>query len=206
MSNYDDIHFESRNAIDNVFNLDDNSKNAIGRLWTLYMEANDDSILIADQQLQNFLNSLQQYIGQPQTMLQVINEEIDEVNLRIVHNNEIFHGGFSLKRRKTGKKRKRGAMKTSRKTSRKKRKRRKTIKGGKDITPYSLNQSSLYNGNTQQELAMRRQQLEMLRQQQLEMLRRRQQQAIGRQVPIQADPDGVIQQQQDIGNFFDGLR
>jgi hypothetical protein len=64
----------------------------------------------------------------------------------------------------------------------------------------------LYNGNTQQELAMRRQQLEMLRQQQLEMLRRRQQQAIGRQVPIQADPDGVIQQQQDIGNFFDGLR
>ena len=120
-SNYDSIPFESQNAIDTVFNLDDNSKNAIGRLWTLYMEANNDSILIADQQLQNFLNSLQQYIGQPQTMLQVINEEIDEVNLRIVHeDNDIFHGGFSLKRRKTGKKRKRGA----RKTSRKKRKRR----------------------------------------------------------------------------------
>ena len=120
-SNYDSIPFESQNAIDTVFNLDDNSKNAIGRLWTLYMEANNDSILIADQQLQNFLNSLQQYIGQPQTMLQVINEEIDEVNLRIVHeDNDIFHGGFSLKRRKTGKKRKRGTMKTSRK----KRKRR----------------------------------------------------------------------------------
>jgi lipopolysaccharide assembly outer membrane protein LptD (OstA) len=201
MSNYDSIHFESQNAIDTVFNLDDNSKNAIGRLWTLYMEANNGSIEIADQQLQNFLNTLQQYIGQPQTMLQVINEEIDEVNLRIVHDNEIFHGGFSLKRRKTGKKRKRGAMKTSRKTSRKKRKMRKTIKGGKDITPYSLNQPSLYNGNTQQELAMRRQQ-----QQQLEMLRRQQQQAIRRQVPIQADPDGVRRQQQDIGNFFDGLR
>jgi len=56
----------------------------------------------------------------------------------------------------------------------------------------------LYNGNTQQELAMRRQQLEMLR--------RQQQQAIGRQVPIQADPDGVRRQQQDIGNFFHGLR
>ena len=122
MSDYDSIPFESQNAIDTVLNLDDNSKNAIGRLWTLYMEANNDSILIADQQLQNFLNSLQQYIGQPQTMLQVINEEIDEVNLRIVHeDNDIFHGGFSLKRRKTGKKRKRGA----RKTSRKKRKRRK---------------------------------------------------------------------------------
>ena len=120
-SNYDSIPFESQNAIDTVFNLDDNSKNAIGRLWTLYMEANNDSILIADQQLQNFLNSLQQYIGQPQTMLQVINEEIDEVNLRIVHeDNDIFHGGFSLKRRKTGKKRKRSTMKTSRK----KRKRR----------------------------------------------------------------------------------
>jgi hypothetical protein len=59
----------------------------------------------------------------------------------------------------------------------------------------------LYNGNTQQELDMRRQQ-----QQQLEMLRRQQQQAIRRQVPIQADPDGVRRQQQDIGNFFDGLR
>lgn len=205
MSNYDDIPFESQNAIDTVFNLDDNSKNAIGRLWTLYMEANDDSILIADQQLQNFLNSLQQYIGQPQTILQVINEEIDEVNLRIVHDNDIFHGGFSLKRRKTGKKRKRGAMKTSRKTSRKttrkKRKRRKTIKGGKDITPYSLNQPSLYNGNTQQ-------QIEMMRQQQLEMMRRQQQQLemMRRQVPIQADPDGVRRQQEDIGRFLDGLR
>ena len=62
-SNYDSIPFESQNAIDTVFNLDDNSKNAIGRLWRLYMDANDDSMLIADQQLQNFLNSLQQYIG-----------------------------------------------------------------------------------------------------------------------------------------------
>ena len=201
MSDYDSIPFESQNAIDTVFNLDDNSKNAIGRLWTLYMAANNNSMLIADQQLENFLNSLQQYIGQPQTILQVINQEIDEVNLRIVHDNEIFHGGFSLKRRKTGKKRKRGAMKTSRKTSRKKRKRRKTIKGGKDITTYSLNQPSLYNGNTQQELAMRRQQLEMLRRQQ-----QQQQQAIRRQVPIQADPNGLRQQQQDIGRFFDGLR
>lgn len=119
-SNYDSIPTDTRNAIDNFLNLDDNSKNAIGRLWRLYMEVNNNSILIADQQLQNFLNSLQQYIGQPQTMLQVINDEIDEVNLRIVHDNDIFHGGFSLKRRKTGKKRKRGTMKTSRK----KRKRR----------------------------------------------------------------------------------
>ena len=121
MSNYDEIPFESQHVIDTVFNLDDNSKNAIGRLWTLYMSANNGSMLIADQQLENFLNSLQQYIGQPQTILQVINQEIDEVNLRIVHeDNDIFHGGFSLKRRKTGKKRKRGTTKTSRK----KRKRR----------------------------------------------------------------------------------
>jgi hypothetical protein len=47
---------------------------------------------------------------------------------------------------------------------------------------------------------MRRQQLEMLRRQQ------QQQQAIRRQVPIQADPNGLRQQQQDIGRFFDGLR
>ena len=123
-SNYDSIPTDIRNAIDNFLNLDDNSKNAIGRLWRLYMEANNNSILIANQQLENFLNSLQQYVGQPQTMSQVINDEIAMLNLRIVHDNDIFHGGFSLKRRKTGKKRKRGAMKTSRKTSRKKRKRR----------------------------------------------------------------------------------
>ncbi len=120
MSNYDSIPEITRNDIDNVLNLDDNNKNAIGRLWRLYMEVNNNSILIADQQLQNFLNTLQQYIGQPQTMLQVINEQIDILNLRIVHDNDIFHGGFSLKRRKTGKKRKRA----TRKTSRKKRKRR----------------------------------------------------------------------------------
>lgn len=119
-SNYDSIPTDIRNAIDNFLNLDDNSKNAIGRLWRLYMEANNNSILIANQQLENFLNSLQQYVGQPQTMSQVINDEIAMLNLRIVHDNDIFHGGFSLKRRKTGKKRKRGTMKTSRK----KRKRR----------------------------------------------------------------------------------
>lgn len=196
MSDYDSIPFESQNVIDTVFNLDDNSKNAIGRLWTLYMAANNNSMLIADQQLENFLNSLQQYIGQPQTILQVINQEIDEVNLRIVHDNEIFHGGFSLKRRKTGKKRKGVLWKQVGKQVEKK-KRRKTIKGGKDITTYSLNQPSLYNGNTQQELAMRRQQLEMLRRQQ-----QQQQQAIRRQVPIQADPNGLRQQQQDIGRFL----
>ena len=120
-SNYDSIPTDIRNAIDNFLNLDDNSKNAIGRLWRLYMEANNNSILIANQQLENFLNSLQQYVGQPQTMSQVINDEIVMLNLRIVHeDNDIFHGGFSLKRRKTGKKRKRYTMKTSRK----KRKRR----------------------------------------------------------------------------------
>jgi hypothetical protein len=118
-SNYESIPVDTRTAIDNFLNLDDNSKNAIGRLWRLYMEANNNIILIANQQLENFLNSLQQYVGQPQTMSQVINDEIAMLNLRIVHDNDIFHGGFSLKRRKTGKKRKRGAMKTSRKTSRK---------------------------------------------------------------------------------------
>jgi hypothetical protein len=197
MSNYESIPTDTRNAIDYYLNLDDNSKNDIGRLWRLYMEVNNNSILISNQQLENFLNSLQQYVGQPQIISQRIDDEIAILNLRIVHDNDIFHGGFSLKKRKTGKKRKR----ITTKTSRKKRKRRKTIKGGKDITPYSLNQPSLYNGNTQQELDMRRQQ-----QQQLEMLRRQQQQAIRRQVPIQADPDGVRRQQQDIGNFFDGLR
>ena len=41
MSNYDEIPFESQHVIDTVFNLDDNSKNAIGMLWTLYMAANN---------------------------------------------------------------------------------------------------------------------------------------------------------------------
>ena len=125
MSNYESIPVDTRNIIEDGLHLNDNSKNAIGRLWGLYLRVNTYDTENAEEELQNFLNSLQQYIGQPQTMLQVINEEIDEVNLRIVHeDNDIFHGGFSLKRRKTGKKRKRGAMKTSRKTIRKKRKRR----------------------------------------------------------------------------------
>ena len=61
MSDYDSIPFESQNVIDTVFNLDDNSKNAIGRLWTLYMAANNNSMLIADQQLENFLVNHKQY-------------------------------------------------------------------------------------------------------------------------------------------------
>ena len=81
------------------------------------MEANNNSILIAEQQLQTFLNSLQQYIGQPETILQVINQKIVELNLIINHeDNNFFNGGLKRRKKgKTGKKRKRGTMKTSRK-------------------------------------------------------------------------------------------
>jgi hypothetical protein len=119
-SNYDSIPATTRNVIED-FQLNDNLKNAIGTLWTLYLQINNNNQQHAEGDLQNFLNSIQVYIYEPETMSQHINDEIDILNLRIDDNNDIFHGGFSLKRRKTGKKRKR----TTIKNSRKKRKRRK---------------------------------------------------------------------------------
>jgi hypothetical protein len=128
-------------------------KNAVGRLWGLYLRVYTEN---AEEELQNFLNSLQQYIGQQETMLNAINQEIN--NLERENNGNVFNGGVGIKKRK---KRKRTNKKTSKKRSKK---RRKTLKGGKEQTSLDLNkQFNLYDENTKK-LEMMRVQQEIQRQ------------------------------------------
>ena len=111
MSNYESIPADTRTAIDTLIH-NDNSKNAIGRLWKLYLRVNHGDTEYAEQDLQHFVNELQN--RNQESMLNAINEKIAHI-----HQEENMTA-FGLKRRKTGKKRKRATVKTSRK----KRKRR----------------------------------------------------------------------------------
>ena len=114
MSNYESIPADTRTAIDTLIH-NDNSKNAIGRLWKLYLRVNTYDTENAEQDLQNFVNELQNL--NQESMLNAINEKIADIQ------QEEGITAFGLKKSKkgkTGKKRKRGTMKTSRK----KRKRR----------------------------------------------------------------------------------
>ena len=114
MSNYESIPADTRTAIDTLIH-NDNSKNAIGRLWKLYLRVNTYDTENAEQDLQNFVNELQNL--NQESMLNAINEKIAHIQ------QEEGITAFGLKKSKkgkTGKKRKRGTMKTSRK----KRKRR----------------------------------------------------------------------------------
>ena len=121
MSNYESIPVGTRDIIEDHLHLNDNLKNAVGRLWGLYLRVNTYDTQNAEQELQNFLNSLQEYIGQPEIMLNVINQKINDVEGEI--NGNVFNGRGGIKKRKTGKKRKRTTKKTS-----KKRRRRNTNK------------------------------------------------------------------------------
>ena len=121
MSNYESIPVDTRNIIEDGLHLNDNSKNALGRLWGLYLRVNHGESDPAEGELQNFLNSLQQYIGQPEIMLNVIDQKINDLEREI--NGNDFNGRGGIKKRKTGKKRKRTTKKTS-----KKRRRRNTTK------------------------------------------------------------------------------
>ena len=114
MSNYESIPADTRTAIDRLIH-NDNSKNAIGRLLKLYLRVNTYDTENAEQDLQNFVNELQNL--NQESMLNAINEKIADIQ------QEEGITAFGLKKNKkgkTGKKRKRGTMKTSRK----KRKRR----------------------------------------------------------------------------------
>ena len=113
-SNYDSIPATTRNVID-TFIHNDNNKNAIGRLWRLYLRVNHGDTEYAEQDLQNFVNELQN--RSQDSMLNAINEKIADIQ------QEEGITAFGLKKSKkgkTGKKRKRSTSKTSRK----KRKRR----------------------------------------------------------------------------------
>ena len=113
-SNYDSIPVDTRTVIDDL-NLDDNNKNAIGRLWKLYLRVNHGDTEYAEQDLQDFVNELQN--RSQESMLNAINQKIYEIQRE---ENMTAYGLKKNKKGKTGKKRKRATMKTSRK----KRKRR----------------------------------------------------------------------------------
>lgn len=113
--NYDSIPVDTRGAIDNNLNLNDDNKKAMAKLWRLYLRVNHGDTEYAEQDLQNFVNELQN--RSQDSMLNAINEKIADIQ------QEEGITAFGLKKSKkgkTGKKRKRSTSKTSRK----KRKRR----------------------------------------------------------------------------------
>ena len=113
--NYESIPADTRGAIDNVLNLDDDAKKGMAKLWRLYLRVNHGDTEYAEQDLQNFVNELQNLTQD--SMLDAINQKIYEIQRE---ENMTAYGLKKNKKGKTGKKRKRATMKTSRK----KRKRR----------------------------------------------------------------------------------
>ena len=114
--NYESIPADTRGAIDNVLNLDDDAKKGMAKLWRLYLRVNHGDTEYAEQDIQNFVNELQNRTQD--SMLNAINQKIAEIQ------QEEGITAFGLKKSKkgkTGKKRRRN----TRKTSRKKRKRSK---------------------------------------------------------------------------------
>jgi thioredoxin-like negative regulator of GroEL len=115
--NYESIPADTRSAIDNVLNLDNDTKKAMAKLWRLYLRVNHGDTEYAEQELQNFANELQN--RNQDSMLNAINQKITQIQQE---EGIVNFGG--LKRRKTGKKRKRNSRVASRKIRGKKRKRR----------------------------------------------------------------------------------
>ena len=108
--NYDSIPADTRGAIDNNLNLNDDNKKAMAKLWRLYLRVNHGDTEYAEQDLQNFVNELQN--RSQDSMLNAINEKIADIQ------QEEGITAFGLKKSKkgkTGKKRKRSTSKTSRK-------------------------------------------------------------------------------------------
>ena len=114
--NYESIPADTRSVIDNVLNLDDDTKKAMAKLWRLYLRVNHEDAEYAEQDLQNFVNEL--HNRTQDSMLTAINQKISQIQ------QEEGITAFGLKRRKTGKKRKRNSGLGTRKSRGKKRKRR----------------------------------------------------------------------------------
>ena len=113
---YESIPADTRSAMDNVLNLDNDTKKAMAKLWRLYLRVNHGDTEYAEQDLQNFANELQNRTQE--SMLNAINQKIAQIQQE---EGVIAFGIKKSKKGKTGKKRKRN----TRKTSRKKRKRSK---------------------------------------------------------------------------------
>ena len=75
--NYDSIPADTRGAIDNNLNLNDDNKKAMAKLWRLYLRVNHGDTEYAEQDLQNFVNELQN--RSQDSMLNAINEKIAEI-------------------------------------------------------------------------------------------------------------------------------
>jgi hypothetical protein len=99
--------------------LDNNVKNAITRLWKLYLRIYQHDPEQAEQELETFLQELYHMDNRTQErMLNATNQKITDIH------REEGVTGLGLKRRKTGKKRRRSSRKTNKKRTNKKRKRR----------------------------------------------------------------------------------
>jgi hypothetical protein len=176
MSNQQPIPIHILNAI-NFLRLDDKAREKINDLWRLYLRLYEHDSDQSVEEMETFIQELYNMSNRTQqSMLNAINQKINDVEGEI--NGNVFNGRGGIKKRK---KRKRTNKKTSKKRSNK---RRKTIKGGKDLTALYLNKP-FYLGEEikrrqEQELERRRQQL--LQQQEIE----RQEAAIRRQQEEQA--------------------
>ena len=110
------IPYESLNIMENNLHLNDNSKNKIVTLWRLYLRANQATASI---ELQNFLNTLQEYNNNLEMLDGAIDIKISDIR-DVILTHIFINGGIGLKKRKTGKKRKRTNKKRRHTNSKKK--------------------------------------------------------------------------------------
>ena len=169
MSNQQRIQIIILNAI-NFLRLDDKAREKINDLWRLYLRLYEHDSDQCVEEMETFIQELYNMSNRTQpSMLNAINQKINSVEREI--NGNVFNGG--LKKRKTGKKRKRTTYKTTKKRSKK---RRKTIKGGKDLTALYLNKKfPLYDENTSRNQEIHRQEIQRQRQEQEERRRQEEQ-------------------------------
>ena len=120
--NYESIPADTRSAIDNVLNLDNDTKKAMAKLWRLYLRLYEHDSDQSIEEMETFIQELYNMSNHTQeSMLNAINQKINDLEREI--NGNDFNGRGGIKKRKTGKKRKRTTKKTS-----KKRRRRNTNK------------------------------------------------------------------------------
>ena len=111
---YNSIPTDTRNVLETIFRPDDNNKNAIGRLWKLFVRVNHEDQELAEQDMQTFFNQYHQDNNQAQTLVDIINEKIIDTQRE---EGFILEQGGKKRRRKTGKKRKKTRTRTLRKRS-----------------------------------------------------------------------------------------
>ena len=116
MSNQQRIPITILNAI-NFLRLDDKAREKINDLWRLYLRLYEHDSDQSVEEIETFIQELYNMSNRTQQlMLNAINQKINSVEREI--NENVFNGRGGIKKRKTGKKRKRTTKKTSKKRSR----------------------------------------------------------------------------------------